>query len=160
MTLAYTKNALPFDSPQMKRIQNCAAQHKLVVVLGFTENRNHSLYISQVTIDSDGSIVMKRSKIKATHMERTIFGDSSADGLNAVADTQVGRVGTLACWEHIQPLLKYHTYSRNEQIHVSAWPPVWKHGKKELWSLSSEGASRSSSTIHGSSNRDYLGINI
>lgn len=129
----------------MKRIQDCAAQHELVVVLGFAENRKNSLYISQVAIDSAGTIVMKRSKIKATHMERTIFGDSSAEGLNAVADTQIGRVGALSCWEHIQPLLKYHTYSRNEQIHVAAWPPVWPHSKQELWSLSSEGASTFSS---------------
>ncbi|KAK2000881.1 aliphatic nitrilase [Colletotrichum falcatum] len=139
LTSTYVKNALKVDSPQMSRIQSAAAQYQIVVVLGFAENRNQSLYISQAIIGSDGDILAKRSKIKATHMERTVFGDASADCLDSVADTAVGRVGALSCWEHIQPLLKYHTYAQREQIHVAAWPPVFPHGGKELWSMSSSG---------------------
>ncbi|KAL3481071.1 carbon-nitrogen hydrolase [Aspergillus californicus] len=120
----YMANSLKIDSPQMKKIQTCAATNKIVVVLGFSENIHNSLYISQVIIGSDGEILTARKKIKATHMERTIFGDSSEDCLTSVADTAIGRVGALSCWEHIQPLLKYHTYSQREQIHVAAWPPV------------------------------------
>ncbi|KAG6363700.1 hypothetical protein INS49_008801 [Diaporthe citri] len=30
----------------------------------------------------------------------------------------------MACWEHTQPLLKYHTISQGPAIHVSMWPPV------------------------------------
>ncbi|KAK7931288.1 aliphatic nitrilase [Apiospora marii] len=89
----------------------CAAQHQMVVVLGFSENRHDSLYISQAVIDADGELRSARSKMKATHMERTVFGDASAECLSGVTETAVGRVGALACWEHSQPLLKYHTYS-------------------------------------------------
>lgn len=57
-----------------------------------------------------------------THMERTIFGDASGDCLAKVVDLpEVGKVGSLSCWEHIQPLLKYYTLSQGEQIHVAAW---------------------------------------
>lgn len=39
--------------------------------------------------------------------------------------TDLGRVGGLQCFEHLQPLLKYNTYSKGEQIHVAAWPNLF-----------------------------------
>ncbi|KAL4811314.1 carbon-nitrogen hydrolase [Aspergillus unguis] len=147
LTTEYMRNSLRYDSPQMKKIQTTAAKHKLVVVLGFTENEHDSLYIAQTIINSDGKVLAARKKIKATHMERTVFGDSRGDCLDSVADTGVGRVGALSCWEHIQPLLKYHTYSLREQIHVGAWPPVAKYSDDgNLFSLSQEGTSAISQT--------------
>lgn len=129
------------NSDEMRTIQDCAAQNGIVVSLGFSENDNNSLYIAQAIIDSDGKILMKRRKLKATHMERTIFGDASGDSLNNVVTTSFGkRVGTLACWEHCQPLLKYNTIQQKEQIHCAAWPPIVPHqGGPDLWSLSQEG---------------------
>lgn len=132
------------DGPEMARIQQCAADNDITVVLGFSENFHNTLYISQAIIDSDGKLLAVRRKIKATHMERTIFGDASGDALTSVADTKVGRVGALSCWEHIQPLLKYYLYSHREQIHVAAWPPLHPYkDEKELWSMSREGKSHS-----------------
>ncbi|KAJ5113612.1 Arylacetonitrilase [Penicillium angulare] len=136
----YISNSLQVDSPQMRKIQDSAAKHKIVVVLGFAENRHHSLYISQAIISSTGEVLTTRTKIKATHMERTIFGDASAECLDTVTDTPVGRIGALSCWEHVQPLLKYHTYAQREQIHVAAWPPLFNSaGSEGLWSMSTEG---------------------
>ena len=31
-------------------------------------------------------------------------------------------MGALQCFEHLQPLLKYHTFFQGEQIHVASWP--------------------------------------
>lgn len=136
----YIQNSLAVDSPEMKTIQDCAAKNGIVVSLGFSENDNNSLYIAQALIDADGSLLMKRRKLKATHMERTIFGDASGNSLMNVASTRVGKVGTLACWEHAQPLLKYHTLYQREEIHCAAWPPIVPHaGGPDLWSLSKEG---------------------
>jgi predicted amidohydrolase len=144
LTTRYIQNSLKIDSPQMKKVQQCAATSKIVVVLGFSENINDSLYIAQAIIDADGEIGITRKKIKTTHMERTIFGDSFGDCLNSVTDTAAGRVGALSCWEHIQPLLKYHTYSQREQIHVAAWPPLFDDddGGEGLYSMSRSGKLR------------------
>ncbi|VUC30629.1 unnamed protein product [Clonostachys rosea] len=147
LSVKYIQNSLVVNSPQMLKIRKSAAENKIVVVLGFSENRNHSLYISQAIINTDGEVLTVRRKIKATHMERTIFGDASADCLDTVADTAVGRVGALSCWEHVQPLLKYHTYSQREQIHVAAWPPLFDHaGEEDLWSMSKDGTQALSRT--------------
>ncbi|KAJ4185633.1 Carbon-nitrogen hydrolase [Fusarium falciforme] len=72
-------------------------------------------------------------------MERTIFGDATAECLDSVVDTPLGRIGALSYWEHAQPLLKYHTYSQREQIHIAAWSPAFDHDGKSLWSMSREG---------------------
>ncbi|GKZ22870.1 hypothetical protein AbraIFM66951_004994 [Aspergillus brasiliensis] len=136
----YLKNSLSYDSEHMRRICNAAAQHKITVVLGFSERDGNSLYIGQCTIDATGKLVMRRRKMKPTHMERTVFGDSSGRSLLNVVDLPIGKVGALACWEHIQPLLKYHTMIQGEEIHVSAWPVLHPHmGGESLWGMSQEG---------------------
>lgn len=141
LSTAYIKNSLRIDSPEMGRICAAAKEDNISVVLGFSENWNHSLYISQAIIDHEGIIRVKRRKLKATHMERTVFGEASGSSLTNVVDLAgIGRVGTLACWEHALPLLKYHSYSQRESIHVSQWPPIWEHsGGPDLWSMSRDG---------------------
>ncbi|THX29303.1 carbon-nitrogen hydrolase [Aureobasidium pullulans] len=141
LSTQYIQNSLAVDSDEMRKIQDCAARNKIVVSLGFSENDNNSVYIAQALIDSDGAMLMNRRKLKATHMERTIFGDASGDSLLNVSKTSIGRkVGTLACWEHAQPLLKFNTISQKEEIHCAAWPPIVPHqGGPDLWSLSKEG---------------------
>ena len=142
LSTLYIKNSLPKDSPKMDEIRNCARKNGITVALGFSENYKNSLYISQCTIGHDGEIKMHRRKIKPTHMERTVFGDGSGDCLRNVVDTPCGRVGSLTCWEHTQPLLKYHTYLQREAIHIASWPPVFDYGgEPDLWSMSTEGKS-------------------
>ena len=51
----------------------------------------------------------------------TLFGESDGSGIKVV-DTEVGRVGALNCFEHLQPLTKYAMYAQDEQIHVAGWP--------------------------------------
>lgn len=60
-------------------------------------------------------------KLKCTSMERTIFGEGDGSGMQVV-DTPMGRLGSLICWEHVQPLFKYCMYAQHEQIHVASWP--------------------------------------
>lgn len=40
----------------------------------------------------------------------------------AVVDSEFGRLGSLCCAEHLQPLTKYAMFSQQEQLHVAAWP--------------------------------------
>ncbi|KAF2786914.1 carbon-nitrogen hydrolase [Melanomma pulvis-pyrius CBS 109.77] len=110
LAVRHLKNTLQLESTQMDRIRACAASNNITVALGFSENFHNSAYISQALTGTNGKILMRRRKIKPTHMERTLFGDGTKDSLNNVVTTTFGRVGMLACWEHTQPLLKYHTW--------------------------------------------------
>ncbi|OKL62104.1 hypothetical protein UA08_02148 [Talaromyces atroroseus] len=134
----YMKNSMTAHGPEMLRIRKAAAANKIHVVLGFSERVASSLYLSQVLIDDKGDVLLHRRKTKPTHCERTLFGDSTGDSLKTVVDTKLGKIGMLNCWEHLQPLLKYHTYAQNEQVHIAAWPYNGEATGEEPWSVCSE----------------------
>lgn len=128
----------------MRQLLSTAAENNIAVSLGFSERADgDSLYISQALISASGELATTRRKFKPTHMERTIFGDATGHHcLAKIVDMpEIGRVGQLSCWEHIQPLLKYYTFTQNEQIHVAAWPPLdrFVDGSPGFYSMSVEG---------------------
>ncbi|OJJ52483.1 hypothetical protein ASPSYDRAFT_1169473 [Aspergillus sydowii CBS 593.65] len=126
LNVEFVKNSLVVDSPEMEAIRKCAADNEMVVCLGFSERSGGTLYIAQCTINSDGSLLVARRKLKPIHMERTVFGDGHGPSLRNVAQTPVGRVGALSC-------------GVREEIHVAAWPPVMPHpGGKHSYSMSQE----------------------
>jgi nitrilase len=140
LTRRYMQNSLATKSAQMQLIQDSARKNKITVALGYSENDHNSLYISQATISDAGEMLMHRRKIMPTHMERTIFGNATGNSLVNVVPTAFGNVGQLACWEHVQPLLKYHTITQRETFYVAAWPPVFPiASENELWSMSRDG---------------------
>lgn len=154
MAEKYMNNCLKIDSPQFQLIRAAAKEAKVAVQLGFSEHYNRSLYIASAMIGADGEIKMTRRKTKPTHMERTVFGDGSGASLMNVVDTPgVGKVGQLNCWEHTQPLLRYHTHSQGEEIHVAAWPPMLSCERgKSLLASTSEGKKTSLENCHRNSN--------
>ncbi|MDC9588944.1 carbon-nitrogen hydrolase family protein [Xenorhabdus sp. XENO-10] len=117
----YHNNSLVINSQQYQKIEQAAADNNIMVVLGFSEKDNGSLYISQSIIDQTGQTLLTRRKLKPTHVERAIFGEGDGSSLNVI-ETTLGKVGALNCWEHIQPLSKYAMFSQDEQIHVGSWP--------------------------------------
>ncbi|MCK9700676.1 carbon-nitrogen hydrolase family protein [Pseudomonas syringae pv. syringae] len=117
----YHQQSLVLDSPQARRISDAARHLGLYVVLGYSERHKASLYIGQWIIDDRGETVGVRRKLKATHVERTMFGEGDGASLRTF-ETPIGVLGALCCWEHLQPLSKYAMYAQNEQIHVAAWP--------------------------------------
>lgn len=117
----YRENSLPSDSPEMHRIRRAANQNSIFVSLGYSEVDLNSLYTSQVLIDSAGNVINHRRKIRATHVERLVFGDGTGDTTSMVVDTEIGRIGQLNCWENMNPFLKAYAVSLGEQVHVAAW---------------------------------------
>lgn len=117
----YHENSIAVGSEQFERICKAAADNKIFLSIGASERDYGSLYISQFLISDKGEVIKTRRKLKPTHMERTVFGDGNGSDLD-VHETDIGRVGQLACWEHLQPLSKYAMYSMHEQVHVAAWP--------------------------------------
>lgn len=117
----YHDNSLVVGSAEFDRIKQAAGKHKIWVSLGYSEKAAGSLYIAQALIDDQGATVQTRRKLKPTHVERTVFGEGDGSDLS-VCETALGNIGSLSCWEHLQPLSKYAMYSQNEQIHCAAWP--------------------------------------
>jgi aliphatic nitrilase len=117
----YHDNSLVLGSPEFERICNAARDLRIWVGLGFSEKAGGSLYMGQALIDDQGQVVQTRRKLKPTHVERTVFGEGDGSHL-AVCETAIGNIGSLCCWEHLQPLSKYAMYAQDEQVHIAAWP--------------------------------------
>src|ERR1700740_2366320 len=113
--------AVQIPGPVTQQIGKVVAQHRMVAVIGVNERDGGSLYNTQLVFDADGSIVLKRRKITPTYHERMIWGQGDGAGLTVV-ETQVGRVGALACWEHYNPLARYALMAQHEEIHAAPFP--------------------------------------
>jgi nitrilase len=113
--------AVQIPGPVTQQIGKVVAQHRMVAVIGVNERDGGSLYNTQLVFDADGSIVLKRRKITPTYHERMIWGQGDGSGFRA-ADTAVGRVGALACWEHYNPLARFALMEQGEELHCAQFP--------------------------------------
>lgn len=104
----YMANSLVRNSPEMDAIRAAVREAGIFIVLGYSERDAGSIYMAQSFISPEGEIVHHRRKLKPTHVERSIWGDSQADSLKTVVDSPFGKIGGLNCWEHLQPLLRYY----------------------------------------------------
>src|SRR5215510_3522256 len=118
----YFDNSLAYDSPQAERLRAAVRKAGLTAVIGLSERSGGSLYIAQWLIGPDGETIARRRKLRPTHAERTVYGEGDGSALAVHERADIGRLGALCCWEHLQPLTKYAMYAQNEQVHVAAWP--------------------------------------
>lgn len=117
----YFDNSIEIGGDHDRTLAEAAARNGMHVIVGVSERAGGSLYMGQWHYGPDGEIVNRRRKLKPTHVERTVFGEGDGSDI-VVHDTDIGRVGALCCWEHLQPLTKYAMYAQHEQIHIASWP--------------------------------------
>jgi nitrilase len=115
------ENAVTVPGSETDAIAAAARRAEMVIVLGVNERDHGSLYNTQLVIDADGTILLKRRKITPTFHERMIWGQGDGAGLTVV-DSAAGRIGALACWEHYNPLARYALMAQHEEIHIAQFP--------------------------------------
>jgi aliphatic nitrilase len=115
------EHAVVVPGPVTEAVANAARAAGAFVLLGVTERDHGSLYNTQLLFGDDGSLLLKRRKLTPSFHERMVWGMGDASGL-VVADTAIGRIGALACWEHFNPLARYALMAQHEDIHCSHFP--------------------------------------
>lgn len=109
-------------------LQEAAAEHGVVLVLGYNEIDSgvsgSTLFNSCAIIDADGRIANNHRKLMPTNPERMVWGFGDASGLRVV-DTAVGRIGALICWENYMPLARFALYAQDIDILCA---PTWDSG--------------------------------
>tara|TARA_A100001011_G_scaffold137730_1_gene145299 strand:+ start:601 stop:1593 length:993 start_codon:yes stop_codon:yes gene_type:complete len=115
------EQAVEIPGPVTEIVGKTAKKHNLQVLLGVNELDGGSLYNTQILFNEKGEIVLKRRKITPTFHERMIWGQGDGSGLEVV-DTQLGKIGSLACWEHYNPLARFALMAKGEQIHCAQFP--------------------------------------
>lgn len=113
------RNSVEVPGPETARFAALARELDVVIVLGVNERAGGTLYNSLLVFAPE--LVRHHRKLVPTYSERMVWGQGDAAGLG-VAETGVGRVGGLVCWEHWMPLARQAMHDAREEIHVAVWP--------------------------------------
>lgn len=126
------KNSVEVPSPATEALSSAARDAGIYVVIGVNERDttfSGKIYNSLLFFGPDGRLLGKHRKIFPSNREK-IFHSMGDGSTLEVFETELGRVGGLICYEHLQPLLKYALFAKGEQIHCAAWPG-WPDFSKE-----------------------------
>ena len=115
------EQAVTVPSAVTQAIGEACKEAGLVASVGVNERDGGTLYNAQLLFDADGGLIQHRRKISPTYHERMVWGQGDGSGLRAV-DSAVGRIGSLACWEHYNPLARYALMADGEEIHAAMFP--------------------------------------
>lgn len=95
----YLAVAEPIDGPMLARVRSLARELKIYLLIGFAERRGAKAYNSLVVFSPAGEIVIHYSK---THTARDEPFNTQGTEF-PVADTPLGRWGTLICMDRQMP---------------------------------------------------------
>jgi nitrilase len=115
------------DGDEINAIRETARSSGILVSIGFSEKSRHSngcLYNSNLTIGAEGEVLVHHRKLVPTFFEKLTWSPGDGHGLR-VANTPIGRIGTLICGENTNALARYSLIAQAEQVHISTWPAVW-----------------------------------
>ena len=143
------ENSVDLATDDLRPLRDAAAETGMVVVCGLHERDGafgrSTLYNTAVTIGADGTIQNRHRKLVPTNPERMVWGQGDATGLRVIP-TEVGRIGTLICWENYMPLARYALYAEGVEVYVAStwddgdtWIATMKHIAAEgrCWVLGS-----------------------
>lgn len=126
----YLAAAVELDGPELRRIREAAADHRVFTYLGIAERGSGvargSVFATLLAIDPERGIVSAHRKLQPTYEERLAWAAGDGHGLSVHAitgrDGDTMRVGGLNCWENWMPQARMAMYAGGEDIHVSVWP--------------------------------------
>ena len=113
-------SSIEVPGPAIDKVVAACAERGIHCVLGINEreiDRPGSLDNSSVLMGPTG-VLTKHRKLVPTMHERLFHGAGDGTDLN-VADTELGRIGGLICWENRMPLARYELYQKGVQIWVA-----------------------------------------
>jgi nitrilase len=113
-------SSLDVPGPHVDRLAEACRRHGVHCAIGVNEresDRPGTLYNALLLIGPEG-LISKHRKLMPTHHERLFHGLGTGDDLH-VAETRLGRVGGLICWENRMPLARWAMYQQGPQIWVA-----------------------------------------
>ncbi|KAF2121310.1 carbon-nitrogen hydrolase [Lophiotrema nucula] len=107
-------------------IQDVCRRNGIAINLGISERIacGHTLFNSQVIIDSDGTILGVHRKLQPTYAERYVWAQGNGSTLRNWPLSLGWNLGGLACWEHTMNGARQALITQNQHIHAGAWPAL------------------------------------
>jgi nitrilase len=131
--------AVVVPSPATDELCRGAREADVHAVIGINERLSTqmgTMWNTNLLIDNTGEIVGKHRKIVPTFAEKMVWSRGDGSGLR-VWETELGRIGTLACGNNTHSLYRYALIAQGEQIHVANYPAFNVPGNGDLakWNL-------------------------
>ena len=122
----YLDHAVELDGPEISRIAEAAADHRVFTYVGVAERRpgpaRGTVHCTLVGIDPAKGVVSAHRKLMPTFGERLVWGIGDGNGLRVHDGPGGAKVGGLNCWENWMPLARTAMYAGGEDVHVAVWP--------------------------------------
>lgn len=114
------------NGEDVSAIQDACRRTGVAINLGISERvaNGHTLFNSQVIIDSDGTILGVHRKLQPTYVERYIWAQGNGSSLRNWPLSLGYNLGGLACWEHTMNGARQALLTQNQHIHAGAWPAL------------------------------------
>jgi nitrilase len=110
-------SSIEVPGPAVEKLLAACAERGVHCAIGINEReieRPGSLYNTLLLLGPDG-LLIKHRKLMPTMHERLFHGVGGGNDLD-VAETPLGRIGGLICWENRMPLARYELYGKGVQI--------------------------------------------
>ncbi len=120
------KEAVEIPGPSTEALCQAAKAADIYVVIGVNEKVSANMgtmWNTNLVIDRQGTILGKHRKLVPTFAEKMVWSRGDGAGMR-VWDTDIGRLGTLACGENSNTLARYALLAQGEQVHVANYPAI------------------------------------
>jgi len=114
----YASCAIDLHGPEVQRIVDASAEHSAAIVIGVIEKAGNTLYCTALHIHPEHGLVGNHRKLMPTGSERLLWGFGDGSTLDTM-DTEIGRVGSVICWENYMPLLRQTMYAQGTEIYCA-----------------------------------------
>ncbi len=153
--------AEPIPGPTTDKLATAARQHKVVLVASLFEKRAPGLYHNTAAIfDSDGVLrgIYRKMHIPDDPLYYEKFYFTPGDLGFRAFDTDVGRIGTLVCWDQWYP--EGARLTALHGAHVLFYPTAigWHPAEKEQYGAAQHDAWRTIQRAHAIANGLYVAV--
>ncbi len=114
----YFESAVTVPGPATEAMGRAAKAGSMHLVVGVIERASSTLYCTALMFGRDGRLLGRHRKLMPTAMERLVWGFGDGSTLTVV-DTDIGRIGSVICWENYMPMLRMAMYAQGVQIYCA-----------------------------------------
>ncbi|MCW9033984.1 MAG: carbon-nitrogen hydrolase family protein [Alphaproteobacteria bacterium] len=129
----YFDSSVDIPGPAVDHLGQTAAENNIFLVIGVLERDGGTLYCTTLTFAPDGTFLGKHRKLMPTALERLVWGFGDGSTL-PVFDTEIGKIGSVICWENYMPALRLAMYNKGIQLYCAptaddrpTWPSTMQH---------------------------------
>ncbi|EFI53261.1 MULTISPECIES: carbon-nitrogen hydrolase family protein [Afipia] len=129
----YHASSIDVPGPAVEVLASIAKQNSIHLVIGVIERDGGTLYCTVLTFAPDGRFLGKHRKLMPTGSERLVWGFGDGSTL-PVYDTEIGKLGSVICWENYMPMMRAAMYAQRIQIYCAptadgrpTWAPSMQH---------------------------------